>query len=227
MKKIVGFSIAFVFILALGVHAQFGGRGTPAPQFHGQFKPVAGSWAEYQVKMRNQGETPGKMKISIVGKEGEAYWYEMVMQGKERMISKILVSGDPEDRKNVKRMIMKVGNEPAMEMPVMGQPKPPQGKSPSPKGKLVDKGMESVTVPAGTFQARHMQYQGPDGTVDSWVSEKVPPYGVVKSQAKDFEMILTGYGMNAKSLVTETPKKMQMPTMPGMPEGMMPPGMKQ
>jgi hypothetical protein len=226
MRRIIVFSMLFAFVPGFAVHAQPGGH-TPAPQFYGKFQPVVGSWAEYQTKMKNQGEAPNKMKVSIVGKEGSSYWYEMVMQGKGRMISKVLVSGDPEDTRNVKRMIMKNGNEPAMEMPVMGPANPPQGKPQPPKGKLVDKGMESISVPAGTFQAHHMQYQGPDGVVDSWVSEKVPPYGVVKSQAKDFEMVLTGCGTGAKSLITETPKKMQIPQMPGMPKGMMPPGMNQ
>jgi len=223
MKRLTAFSLIMVFLLASSVHAQFGGKGMPAPQFHGKFQPVVGAWAEYQTNVKNQKEAPNKMKISIVGREGDSWWYEMVMQGKERMVSKVLVSGDPEDRKNVKRMIMKAGDRPAMEMPVMGLG-PSQGKPKPPKGKLVDKGIESIAVPAGTFQTRHMQYQGPDGVVDSWVSEKVPPYGVVKSQARDFEMVLTGYGTGARSLITETPQKMQMPQMPGMPKGMMPPG---
>lgn len=34
------------------------------------------------------------------------------------VISKRLVSGNPEDRKNVRGMIVEVGNEPVMEMPV-------------------------------------------------------------------------------------------------------------
>jgi hypothetical protein len=34
------------------------------------------------------------------------------------VISKRLASGNPEDRKNVRGMIVKVGNEPVMEMPV-------------------------------------------------------------------------------------------------------------
>jgi hypothetical protein len=221
MRKTLGISILFVFIFAFGANAQFGGRAMQGPKFRGEFKPVDGSWAEYQMKMKDQGEAPTKMKMSMVGKEGTSYWYETVMQGKERMVTKILVSGDPEDQKNVKRVIMKPGNEPAMEMPIMNTAKQ-KGKAQPSKGKFVDKGMESVTVPAGTFQARHMQYQDGKDVVDTWMSEKVPPYGLVKSQSKDFEMMLTGYGMGAKSLITETPRKMQMPKMP---QGMMPPGM--
>jgi len=66
---------------------------------------------------------------------------------------KMLVSGDPNDQKGVTRMIMKRGNDQAMEMPVMKQGKRPTQAS-QPKGKIVDKGMETITVPAGTFRAQ-------------------------------------------------------------------------
>ena len=42
----------------------------------------------------------------------------------------------------------------------------------------------------------------------------VSPYGTVKIQSKDFEMALIGYGTGAKTLITETPKKFEMPKMP-------------
>jgi hypothetical protein len=221
MKKTLAVTIMFVFIIASGAYAQFGGRGQQGPKLYGDFKPVVGSWAEYQVK--GKGEAPMKMKIAIVGKEGTSYWYETVMQAQERMVSKMLVSGNPSDRQNLKKMIVKTGNEQAMEMPLMGMMGQQPGKSQKSAGKVIDKGMETVTVPAGTFAARHMQYQEGSDIVDAWVSEKVPPYGLVKSKAKDFEMVLAGSGTGAKSLITETPKKLNMPAMPqGMPQGMMP-----
>ncbi len=89
----------------------------------------------------------------------------------------------------------------------------------TPAGKVIDRGIETITVPAGTFSARHMQYLEGSDTVDAWVSEKVPPYGLVKSKTRDFEMVLIGAGTGAKSLITETPKKFDMPMMP---QGMMP-----
>jgi hypothetical protein len=222
MRKILSFSILFVFIIASGAYAQFGGRGQQGPKFYGDFKPVVGSWAEYQ--MKGQGEAPVKMKVAVVGKEGSGYWYETVTQARERMVTKMLVSGNPNDRQNVKKIIVKSGSEQAMEMPIMGMGmgRPP-AKPQKPAGKVIDKGMETVTVPAGTFTARHMQYQDGADIVDAWVSEKVPPYGLIKSRTKDFEMVLTGTGTGAKSLITETPKKFNMPKMPqGMPQGMMP-----
>ncbi|HSR10173.1 MAG TPA: hypothetical protein VLS90_01925 [Thermodesulfobacteriota bacterium] len=163
-----------------------------------------------------KGEPSSKMKISIVGKEGDGYWYESVMDTKEgKMISKILVSGNPEEKKNIQRMIVKMGNDPAMEMPAQMMMQKPGGQEQ--KGKFTEKGSESVKVPAGTFTAQHMQYQDGDVLVDSWVNKDISPYGVVKSQSKDFEMVLVGHGTGAKTLITETPQKFDMPKMPGMP----------
>jgi hypothetical protein len=50
------------------------------------------------------------------------------------------------------------------------------------------------------------------------VSKDVSPYGMVKSQSKEFEMVLIGYGTGAKTLITETPQKFEMPQMPQMPQ---------
>jgi len=209
MRKIV-FIISVLSILCLVQlgYAQFGkGRG---PKFYSDFKPVVGGWSEYQ--MTGKGEQPSKMKIAIVGKEGDTYWYESVVETKQegRMISKMLVSGNPEDQKSIKRMIVKMGDEPAMEMPVqMMQGSKDQGQ----RGKTIDKGTESIKVPAGTFTTQHMQYQDGETVVDTWVHKDISPYGMVKSQSKEFEMVLLGYGTGAKTLITETPQKFEMPQM--------------
>jgi hypothetical protein len=213
-KMVLAVSIIFALSIVHLAYAQFG--KTSGPSFHGEFKPVVGGWSEYQVTAK--GEQPSKMKMAIVGKEGDAYWYETVMEGgrQGRTIMKMLVSGNPEDQKNIKKMIVKQGNEPAMEMPVqmMQQSLKGQGQS----GKVIDKGMETIKVPAGTFKTQHMQYQDAE-TVDTWVYKDVSPYGIIKSQSKDIEMVLLGYGTGAKTLITETPQKFEMPQMPQIPEG--------
>lgn len=210
MKKIISIvSILLVLVLTQAVDAQFG--KSSGPSFYGEFKPVVGGWSEYQITSKRESAT--KMKVAIVGKEGDAYWYETVMEGgrEGRAIMKMLVSGNPEDQKNIRRMIIKQGNDPAMEMPVgmMGQ----QSKGQESKGKVIDKGTETIKVPAGTFKTQHMQYQDIE-TVDTWVYKDVCPYGMIKSVTKDTEMVLIGYGTGAKTLITETPQKFEMPQMP-------------
>jgi len=209
MKKIICVvSIVLTLVLVQLAQAQFGkGAG---PKFYSDFKPVVGGWSEYQMTSKSEGSM--KMKIAIVGKEGDAYWYETVMEGgrQGRNIVKMLVSGDPGDTKNVKRMIVKTGNDPAMEMAVemMGT-----STGQEQKGKIIDKGTETIKVPAGSFKTQHMQYQDVE-TVDTWIYKDVSPYGMIKSQSKDMEMVLIGYGTGATTQITETPQKFEMPQMP-------------
>ena len=211
MKKIACVvSIVLTLVFVQLAEAQLGKGG--GPKFYSDFKPVVGGWSEYQMTTKSEGST--KMKIAIVGKEGDSYWYETVMEGGKqgRTIMKMLVSGNPEDQKNIKRMIVKQGNEPAMEMPVgmMGQ----QSKGQEAKGKFIDKGTETIKVPAGTFKTQHSQYQDAEGVVDTWTYKDVSPYGMIKSVSKDTEMVLIGYGTGAKTQITETPQKFEMPQMP-------------
>jgi hypothetical protein len=222
MKRVMWTAlVTLVTLFASNVYAQFG--KSAGPRFYSEFKPVVGGWSEYQ--LTTKGEPPSKMKLAIVGKEGDAYWYETVMEGRRegRIISKMLVSGNPGDTNNVKRVIFKSGNEAAVEMPVQMMQMQQDSQPQEPKGKMIDKGEETIKVPAGTLKTQHYQYQDGGTVVDAWIQKDISPYGTVKSQSKDFEMVLTGYGTGAKTLITETPKKFEMPKMPrGMQKGSKP-----
>ncbi len=67
------------------------------------------------------------------------------------------------------------------------------------------KGIESVTVPAGSFRARHVVFGGVGGKSEWWLDEKVPG-GTVKQLSKNprsdddqWQMELTAYGNDARS----------------------------
>lgn len=215
MKRIIWvFSTLFLLLVANLADSQpFGGSG---PRFHSEFKPVVGGWSEYQITAK--GQQTSKMKIAVVGKEGNAYWYETVMEGGKggTVITKMLVSGNPEDQKNIKKLIVKEGNNPPMEIPVEMMQQSSKGQEA--KGKVIDKGTETITVPAGKFKTQHIQYQDAQGTVDTWAHKDVSPYGLIKSQSTDHEMVLIGYGTGAKSQITEAPEKFEMPQIPQIPE---------
>lgn len=212
MRKWVRIGSVLCFLLAANfVQAQ--GRG-PVPKFHSEFRPVVGGWAEYEMKAK--GEAPVKMKFAVVGKEGNDYWFENVMESvaEGKTITKMLVSGDPDDSKNVKRMIVKAGKRPPIEMPLQMMTRAKGQVSP---GRIIDKGQEVIRVPAGTFTTHHFQHQAPEGTVDTWIHRDVSPYGLIKSQSKDFEMVLLRYGTGARTEITEEPRKFKMPNMPQVP----------
>jgi len=188
-----------------------------------EFKPVVGQWAEYL--MTSTDEEPVTIRISIVGEEDGAFWYEMQMTGEEEdgFVTKMLVSGDPEEQDNLKRLIIKGGDEPAMEMPVggggmmggmmgMGGGEVEEEEYETDSVMPSDLGMETVVVPAGTFEAHHWRVEDEDIRFDMWQAENVGPYGTVKSSSDDFEMVLTAYGDDAKSAITEEPEKFEMPS---------------
>ena len=94
MKKIIYVvSILLVLVLTQIANAQFG--QTSGPSFYGEFKPVIGGWSEYQMTSKREGSM--MMKVAIIGKEGDAYWYETVMEGGKqgRTIMKMLVFNGP------------------------------------------------------------------------------------------------------------------------------------
>lgn len=210
------------------------------PRLFGAFTPVPGAWSEYEVFEKETGKR-GKMRMSIVGKEGDAFWYEVINETPDgRNVIKMLVHDDPNDPENIERLILKSGDHPATEMPkdfvAMGRKmalhmfEKRSGVSAESASQLrVEKVEErTVSVSAGTFKATLQRIVDTDGSVLATYdfNPEVLPFGVIASNTKQTSMELLAYGKDARSVITETPALMSAP--PGMPPGMprgMPPGM--
>jgi hypothetical protein len=107
------------------------------------------------------------------------------------------------------RQRIKMPNEPeGKEVPVDDQTyyQPPrQLTKQSLEGATV--GVESVTVPAGTFSARHVSYGDMNGNVDFWLVDSVPGSAVKYSNgakgssrgSQSWQMLLVAYGKGAAS----------------------------
>ncbi len=141
------------------------------------------------------------------------YWYEMSMtvpQGD--MIMKFLVPGFPYEADEIQSIVMKMGNQPAMEVSeqMMGMMRS-QMRNPAidafercDGAEIV--GTESVTVPAGTIEAIHLRMtQGDVG--EAWISTDLP-FGMVQFKGPDGEVMLLEHGTGASTKITETPMKM-------------------
>jgi hypothetical protein len=197
-----------------------GGMGRQAPRLFGEFKPVVGSGAQYQMTAKN-----GTMSFAyaIVGQEdvegSTGYWMEIRSENPEMpgemVMKQLVVTGG--DRPQIKRMIMQMPGRPPMEMPVgmmagMGQRGPRPGPGPADTSPGVKVGVETITVPAGTFVCDHYRRQGPEGTVDVWVSSKVSPYGTVKMSSGEMTMVLAKILSNETSHLQGEPQKMNIPS---------------
>jgi hypothetical protein len=197
--------------LALPLAAQM--FGPKPPSLSGVWHPVVGTGAAYE--MTDKGGKNTQMEITIVGKEDvdgkPNFWLEMAMTDPHTsapVYVKSLMSVNDSGVTSM-RMVMQIPGQPdPMEMDMNMNPAGHGVKQTTPAN-IADKaetvGTESVTVPAGTFSCTH--YRMKDGTGDAWVSDKVSPWGLVKSTGKDSSMVLTKVITDAKDHITGTPKK--------------------
>ena len=188
--------------LAIPVAAQF---GAAMPQWAGVWHPVVGSGAAYQMTGR---EGQKEMEIAVVGQEKfegqDGYWLEMSFQdprGGPGAMKTLMVMGGPNPgAKKVILMMRGQAYEMSLNNPMMAGRAPKPGVDVS-KGGATLVGTESITVPAGTFECQH--YRTTDSSpADVWVSAKISPWGLVKSQSKDNTMVLTKVITDAKTKIT-------------------------
>jgi hypothetical protein len=206
MNHSLRFAVSAVLfgLMATAAVAQMGSFS--APHVMGFWNPVVGQGAEYSMQSTKGDKTD--MQIAIVGKEQvegkDAYWYEMAFnRGSGQMIVKTLMVLNGTDT-HVSRMIMQMPGRPPMEMPaqLMHQDKTTQPADV--RSDAEDLGSETITVPAGTFTCKHYRTKKAGG--DVWVSEKISPYGLVKSKTNDSSMELTKVVTGAKDQITGTPQ---------------------
>jgi hypothetical protein len=191
--------------LAVPLWAQFGAPHTPA--MNGVFHPVVGQGAAYEMQGRQGG--PQTMEISVVGKEDvqgqTGYWLETSFQESHSgpiAMKMLMVMEGPAP--GTKRMIMMMNGQAyefPMNNPMMGGRMAPSAPHDIRNDKsIVRIGTETITVPAGSFSCDH--YRASDGSSDVWISEKVSPWGMVKSVSKDTTMVLARQITDAKTKIT-------------------------
>ena len=211
ITQIVAVSALLALGLPLGAQAQMG-MGPRMPNMSGIWHPVVGTGAAYEMTGRDGMKT--QMEITIVGKEDvngkEGYWMEMAMAspraGGDMYVKNLLAPTD--NGMASMRMIMQAPGQDPMEMDTnmnMGGRRMQQSTPSDIREKAELVSTESVTVPAGTFSCQH--YKMKDGSSEAWISDKVAPWGLVKSQGKDSSMVLTKVITDAKDHITGTPKK--------------------
>lgn len=217
-------SMVLTFAMYLGfASAAAAQMGMRPPQIPGEFKPVVGSGAQYEISTKK--EPKMDMAYAIVGKENvdgaEGYWMEIrMLSGKgEGMVMKqlmVMSGGTP----GLKRMIMQMPGRPPMEMPVgmMGgmmknMPKHTATETGPSHGMGEKVGTEIVMVPAGTFVCDHYRSHSEHGTSDIWISTKVAPYGLVKMTSEEITMVLQKVLTNETSQIKGEPQKMNFPGM--------------
>ncbi|MBI1745083.1 MAG: hypothetical protein HYR55_00655 [Acidobacteria bacterium] len=220
MKRNVFLVIGLMTVVMLGgqVWAQMG-RGMSFPKIFGDWNATVGSGASYLMETEGKNK-PSKFDIAVVGEEkvdGQSgYWFEMNFEGgrEGQATMKYLFIKSAADV-TIKRMVMKAGDQPAMEMPMEFMGSMASGAIQKDtfnwknKSKLI--GSETVSTPAGSFTCDHYQTNDKGETHDVWISSKVAPYGLVKTKSAKMTMTLQKVLTGQKSKITETPRKMDIP----------------
>jgi hypothetical protein len=211
MKVKQVFAVLATLAFAVPLGAQMG-MGPRTPDLSGVWHPVVGSGGAYETTDRDGKKS--QLEMTIVGKEDvngkTAYWMEMALaspRSSGEMYVKSLIAPSDNGVASIRMVIQQPGQDPMemdMNMNMMGH-RMPQSTPTDIRDKAEHVGTETITVPAGTFSCE--RYRMKDGSSDAWVSDKVAPWGLVKSQGKDSSMVLTKVITDAKDHITGTPKK--------------------
>lgn len=205
----IGMVVSCLLLVSSLAGAQFMRSGPPT--MRGVWRPTVGAGAAYEVKSE-KGKTSA-MEIAVVGKatvDGkDGYWLEMTMSSPDssgNMVMKTFTVTDGSTNHTLKT-IMQLPGRPPMEMTQMinahGGNSGSASQATDIRSQAEDVGSETITTPAGTFACEH--YRAKDGSGDTWVSDKVSPWGMVKYQGKDSSMVVTRLITDAKDKITGTP----------------------
>ena len=177
-------------------------------------KPEVGQWAWYTLSDVKSGRTY-LLRQAVVGKEKvgmkTAHWveFEVVPRLGFKTTYKLLMTGPATNPKNIHRAIVKTGQDPAIELPVPKDAKPP------PRTKRKSLGKEPVQTGVGVIEAEHFEVRtqkGEGSPSEVWVSESIHPSGIVRLISPNGQMTLRSHGTGGEygaSVITETPVKLE------------------
>ena len=213
MSRLARLALAVVLGLLPAVASAQMSQGPPTPLAVDLSKIALGSWAKYKTTMGTM--PPMSTKMALVNRTPAGNTLEMSVEGglvakAGNIITQVTLS--PGESGDVSKLILQVGANDPMELPVEGG-QTHQFTKPDPKT-LVK--AETIKVAAGSYKTKHYHDKTPQGdTVDFWVSESVAPIGLVKMEMTQksnpmitgpIKMELAATGKDAKTGITKPPK---------------------
>ena len=214
MRKMIVLAAVCLSAAALWAQGQFSQLANPALDVRSVvWNPQVGQGSEYDLSTHNS----TKMHVSFIVTGAESvngqpgHWLETGMNFEElgQVYSEMLMTQNA-GKLQTNKWVVQLANRPPMEMPQRGM-LAARGNSDAQtetnsnfRTTAVRVGVESITVPAGTFQCEH--WRAKDGSGDAWLSSNVVPYSLVKAVDKDGgTAVLTSTLNNAKSHLTGKP----------------------
>jgi hypothetical protein len=213
------FAVSILSLFALSSVAVAQGLGTPSamPMVVNLKKVELGTYAEYAMGAAGMTLTS---RWTLVGRDAKSCTVETVTQASilpQPVAVSMKLPLDPTAATNqsLGKVVMQMGDADPMFAPAeMPEPK---FQKPDPKNLV---GPEEIKVKAGTYKTLHYRESNPTATVDLWVSDRVPPLGMVKVvntpkvNPKDppamkvgpSTMELSAVGKGQKAVITKKPR---------------------
>ena len=238
MRLLVCVCVCLGLLPVSGSHAQAPAAALPGglPLTVDLQRAPVGSWAEYVIR---SGTATMTARWALLAREPGGNTLELTLDGPAaesgrlggKVVTRMVLAPDPVGLgKPFKQLVVQLGERAPVELPLDLPGLPGQKfQNPDPK-KLVKR--ETVTIAGAAFTTGHYRDDLPDSTVDSWLSDRVPPLGVVKIRSTprpDAEgpggrplpvvtMELVAHGRDARPAITRPPVPFQA-SGPGPPAG--------
>ncbi|MBL7644973.1 MAG: hypothetical protein JNK74_02175 [Candidatus Hydrogenedentes bacterium] len=203
MKKLLVIALALLAALPEGARAQ----GMMSDLLLGKLvNPEVGAYAWYSLKDQASGQEYF-LRQAIVGtekiKRKEAWWLETELVPKVGFSSvyKMLLTGPASEPDNVKRLLVREGNGAVQEI-TMENGGDWEDDADIPRESA---GIETITLPSGEIQAEHYIVKDGEPPTEIWISEQVPPMGLVKMKNSEGELVLQRFGNGGKDGQTAIP----------------------
>lgn len=229
-------------IVPTAAAAQAGTPPAPTPLAVDFKRAPLGSWAEYAIQVGGAGGETIRTRWAFLGRDAAGNTLELTMRGGATLgrlaeaaggkasgavVTRLVLVPDPVGAsKPFRQVVMQLGDGEPIEVP-LDLPGLPGHKfqNPDPK-KLVAR--ETIKVPAGSFDTGHYREEWEGSVVDAWVSDRVPPLGLIRTQVTPtpgtpgpggkpmppVTMELVSHGKDARPAITRPPRKLAEP-LPG------------
>lgn len=210
---------SLLMALIIEVFSQVGPIGIiQMPTIFGEFKPIVGDYVEYRVHELDS-DSVQIVKISIIGetncednidkkkKPQKCYWVEIFSRLESSghgLLTKMLVSGDPRDPANIKKMYSRIGKRNPIEMKPEDISKMPKGIGQEvPKNAKIKKQKEPLKVAIKNITTTVYDFKVDKIPFTVWMSKDVPIYGMAKLKSLDLEIDVIEIGKGAKGEMPE------------------------
>ena len=165
--------------------------------------PADGVWAWYELEDAATGEKL-YLRQAIVGVEGDGkkthYWLELQVRPQVGFATtyKMLLRGPSASPSSIERIYFQTESEPAQKLEPSTLPQ--DTGAPAAPPEPVDQ--QTVDAPGGPILCNHYVLEG--GT-EIWLSDTVPPMGIVRLTSPEGELRLQSYGRGGKDAMTSLP----------------------